>query len=567
MTVANSLRAPWIALLLLLAALSQPQPLSAEPATGSKGVIATAHPLATQAGLAAMERGGNAVDAAVAAALTLGVVDGSNSGIGGGCFLLVRTAAGEIIAIDGRETAPAAATRDMFLRDGKADTRLSQVGSLASGTPGALAAYELALSKHGKLPLKEHLIAAAKIAEEGFPINELMVRRLRSEAEDLARFKASAAIFRKPEGAAWAKGDILKQPDLAETYRQIAEHGTGWFYGGAFAEATAKWMSENGGLLAVEDFRNYRAIVREPVRGTYRGHEVASFPPPSSGGIHVVQILNMLEPYDLRSFGAGSANLIHVSTEAMKLAFADRAHWLGDPDFVPVPKQLIAPEYAQSLGKAIDLEHSTKVTTHGIPENSATDIFQKHTTHLSSADAEGNWVACTATINTAFGSKVVVPGTGVLLNNEMDDFSAQPGVPNAFGLVGGEANAVAPGKRPLSSMSPTIVLKDGQPMLSVGAAGGPTIITQTLLTIVNTIDFEQDLATAMAAPRWHHQWLPDELKIERKVPEEVRAALREKGHTLDETGWFGATQAVQRLPDGTFVGLADPRGEGAASAY
>jgi gamma-glutamyltranspeptidase/glutathione hydrolase len=455
----------------------------------------------------------------------------------------------------------------MFVRDGKADTRLSQVGALASGTPGALAAYDLALSKYGKLPLKDHLLAAAQIAEEGFPINDMTMRRLRSEAEDLARFEASASIFRKPDGTPWTKGDILKQPDLAATYRHIAEHGTGWFYGGPFAEAAAKWMAENGGLLTVEDFRNYRAIVREPVRGTYRGHEIVSFPPPSSGGVHVVQILNMLEPFDLRSMGAGSVGLIHTSTEAMKLAFADRAHWLGDPDFVPVPRGLISREYAQSLGKAIDPERSTKIPTHGTPENSTTDIFNKHTTHLSTADAEGNWVACTATINTAFGSKVVVPGTGVMLNNEMDDFSAQPGVPNAFGLVGGEANAVAPGKRPLSSMSPTIVLKDGQPMLSVGAAGGPTIITQTLLTIINTIDFEQDLETAVGSPRWHHQWLPDELRIERKVPEEVRAAVREKGHTLSEIGRFGVTQAVCRLPDGTFVGVADPRAEGAAAAH
>ncbi|MHA3772824.1 gamma-glutamyltransferase [Verrucomicrobiota bacterium sgz303538] len=545
-----------------------PLPTHAEPVHGSHGIAATAHPLATQAAIEAMKRGGNAVDAAVAAALTLGVVDGSNSGIGGGCFLLLRTPGGEYVAIDGRETAPKAATRDMFLRDGKADTRLSQVGPLASGTPGALAAYALAVERFGKLPLKSHLLAAAEIAEHGFPIGQQYAGRLKREAEELSRFESSRTIFLKPNGQPWSEGDILKQPDLASTYRNIAENGIAWFYQGPFAEALGKWMRENGGLLTLEDLNGYRPKLREPVRSTYRGYEIVSFPPPSSGGVHVLQILNILENFDLKNLGHNSADTIHVTTEAMKLAFADRAHWLGDPDFVPVPRGLISKEYAKTLADRIRMEQASDVTGHSTPEQATENVFGKHTTHLSTADAEGFWVACTATINTSFGSKVVVPGTGVLLNNEMDDFSAQPGVPNAFNLIGGEANAVAPGKRPLSSMSPTIVSKDGQPILGVGAAGGPTIITQTLLTIINTVDFGMPVDTAIGSPRFHHQWRPDELKIEISVESSIREVLQSRGHKLAPINFFGACQAVARNPaDGSFTASADPRNEGNAVGW
>jgi len=494
------------------------------------------------------------------------VVDGSNSGIGGSCFLLIRTAAGEYVAIDGRETAPRAVTPEMFQREGKADTRLSQTGALAAATPGALAAYDMALRAHGKLALAEHLRAAAEIADQGFPLDHEMAKRIAAEAEDLRRFESSRAIFLSPEGKPLPEGAILTQPDLARTYRDIAEHGIAWFYEGPFAEVAGQWMRENGGVLAAEDFKAYRPKLREPVRGTYRGHEIVSFPPPSSGGVHLLQILNLVEGHDLRALGAGSADTIHVLTEAMKLAFADRAHWLGDPDFVPVPRGLIAKDYAQRLASRIHLDAATAVPAHDTPERAAEEIFGKHTTHFSAADAEGNWVACTATLNTTFGSKVIVPGTGVMLNNEMDDFSLQPGVPNAFGLVGGEANAVAPGKRPLSSMTPTIVAKDGVPILAVGAAGGPTIISQTLLAIVNTIDFDMNVEAALAAPRFHHQWRPDELRIETSVPPEARAELVKRGHKLEEKSSFGAAQAVAR-EGGALSGSADPRNSGTAAGW
>jgi len=541
---------------------------AAEPGRGEHGIVATAHPIATEAALAAMKNGGNAIDAAVAAALTLGVVDGSNSGIGGGCFMLIRTPAGEFFAIDGRETAPRAIKTDSFLREGKADTRLSQVGALASGTPGALAAYDLAVSRFGKLPLKAPLLAAADIAEHGFTVDRQYAKRLKDEAGDLKSFDDSRAIFLTLEGTAFGEGKVIRQIDLARTYRNIAEFGVAWFYEGPFAKATDAWMHQNGGILAAADFKEYRPLLREPLRGIYRGHEIVSFPPPSSGGVHLIEILNVLEKFDLRKLGSHSADEIHVVAEAMKLAFADRAHWLGDPDFVPVPRGLITREYAAQLAAKIQMEKAATDVEHGTPENADTDVFRKHTTHFSTADAEGNWVACTATINTAFGSKVVIPGTGVLMNNEMDDFALQPGVPNAFQLVGGFANAIAPGKRPLSSMTPTIVLKDREPILAVGAAGGPTIISQTLLAVIATIDFDMDIASALAAPRFHHQWAPGELRIETGVAQEVREALRQRGHTLSETDSIGVTQAVARpLGSSVFAGAADPRGRGTSLGW
>ena len=525
-----------------------------------RGMVATVHPLATDAGVDAMRRGGNAVDAIVAAGLTLSVVDSHNSGIGGGCFLVIRRANGEVVAIDGRETAPAQATRNMFLRDGKAVAELSQTGALASGVPGEVAAFHQAVTKFGKLSWKEHCLAAAKLAEAGFPVTRNYASRLTGVAKDIEKFPASRTIFLKPDTSPWKSGDTLRQPDLAKTFRSMAEQGSDWFYRGPFAKATADWMKANGGLLTEADFAGYVAKSREPLRTTYRGHEIIGFPPPSSGGVHVAQILNILEHFDLKALGANSPDFVHVVAEAMKLAFADRAHWLGDPDFAPVPRGLVDKGYAAQLAKKIDLKKVTPVPKHNTPPNSTSDVFSKHTTHFSAADAAGNWVACTATINTSYGSKVVVPGTGVVLNNEMDDFSAQPGTANFFGLVGAEANAVAPGKRPLSSMSPTLVLRNGQPILSVGAAGGPTIITQTLLAIIHVVDFGRDPAEALAQPRFHQQWSPDELRIEKKFSVELRRELERRGHTLKELDSIGACQAVGRTKDGKgFLGAHDPR--------
>jgi gamma-glutamyltranspeptidase/glutathione hydrolase len=553
----------------LAAALICAPPVQAggESAQTGRGIVATVHPLATDAAVETLKQGGNAIDAAVAAALTLGIVDGQNSGIGGGCFMLIRLADGKFVAIDGRETAPAAATRDMFVRGDKADPELSLTGPLAAGVPGALAAYDYALRRYGRLSLKALLPGGAKIAEHGFPVSRHYAQRLAASAKELNLFEASRTAF-LPDGVPKEAGAILRLPDLAKTYRAIADNSPDWFYRGPFAAATADWMKNNGGRLTVEDFREYQAKLREPVFTSYRGFQVAGFPPPSSGGVHVAQILNIMENFNLKTMGPGSADFIHLVTEAMKLAFADRAYWLGDPDFAKVPRNLVAKGYAAKLAKQIRMDRAAVVPQHGTPESATEDVFQKHTTHFSTADAEGNWVACTATVNTSFGCKVVVPGTGVVLNNQMDDFSAQPGATNYFGLVGAEANAIAPGKRPLSSMSPTIVLKDGKPILSVGAAGGPTIISQTVLAIIHTIDFGMDPATALAQPRFHHQWKPDELIVEKGIGEEVLGQLEKRGHKLKRTDSLGAAQAVGASSTSQgFLGAHDPRVEGKAAGW
>ena len=537
--------------------------VSAEAAT--RGMVASINPLATEAGVQVLKTGGNAIDAAVAVGLTLGVVDGANSGIGGGCLMLIRLTDGRIVAIDGRETAPAAATRDMFIRDGKADPALSQTGALASGVPGEIAAFDYAVKNFGRKKFRELFAPGAKIAAEGFVLKEGYAARLKESAEDMAKFEDARRIFFK-DGKPLKAGDVLKQADLAKTYRALSEQGADWFYRGPFAEATAAWMKSHGGIMTTEDFAAYRAKLREPVSTDYRGYQVVTFPPPSSGGVHLLEMLNTLEHFDLKSMD--EAKQLHVIAETMKLAFADRAYWLGDPDFAKVPRGLIAKDYAATLAKKIDPNHAMASPKHGTPTGAETDVFaQKHTTHFSVADADGNWVACTCTVNTSFGSKVVVPGTGVFLNNEMDDFSAQPGVPNYFGLIGAEANAVAPGKRPLSSMTPTIVLKNGQPVIALGAAGGPRIITAVLLELVAMLDLDQTPAQALAAPRIHHQWSPDELYVESSLEPKTKEVLRALGQKVVETKPGAVSQIVARTADGSFVGAADPRGGGNAEGW
>lgn len=538
--------------------------MSLGQAAGRTGAAVTGHPLATKAAMNAFQRGGNAVDATVAAALALGVVDGFNSGIGGGCFMLIRKPDGSFAAIDGRETAPAAGSRDMYLRDGKAKPELSQTGALAIGVPGALAAYDLVIRQHGNIDLAEHLGQAATVAEQGFALDDAYLSRLSQVVKKLRKFPGSARIFLNAEGNAWPSGHRLKQPDLAKSYRNIARHSADWFYRGPFALKAEQWMSANGGLINRKDLASYKAKRREPVRTIYRGHEIVGFPPPSSGGVHVAQILNILEPFDLASMAPDSAEFVHLVTEAMRLAFADRAHWLGDADFAAVPKGLASKKYARRLAKKIDPTKAVTVDAHSTPSNAGTDLFGKHTTHFSTADTEGWWVACTATVNTTFGSGVVIPGTGIVMNNEMDDFSAQPGAPNVFGLIGAEANAIAPGKRPLSSMSPTIVLRDGKPIFTVGAAGGPTIITQVVLAIIQVVDFGKSPTEALGRARFHHQWKPDRLLVEKTLGQAVIDALRAKGHTVKIVNTLGAAQSIGLGQDGkAFRGSPDPRGRGA----
>lgn len=535
---------------------------------GNKGVVAAGHPLATEAGLNAMKRGGNAVDAAVAVGLTLGVVDGFNSGIGGGCFILIHTPRGECVAIDGREAAPMAAHRDMYLRDGEAVPALSQKGPLAVGVPGALAAFDVALKRYGRLELKDLLLPAAQIAEHGFEVNPAFYRRVASVVEDLKDSKEIGRVFLTGEGKLFDIGQTFVQKDLAQTYRAIASRGIDYFYQGPIAEAFGNWMAEMGGLITKEDLRRYQPVFRNSVRIPYREFEVMGFPPPSSGGVHVAQILNILESYDIGSMDRLDAGWIHLVVEAMKLAFADRAFWLGDSDYASVPLGLVDSGYGKDLVKRIRSDKASEVPKHAMPPHAEKALFGSHTTHYSTADGEGWWVACTATINTTLGAKVMPPGTGIVLNNEMDDFSAQPGKPNFFGLLGSQANAVQPGKRPLSSMSPTIVTKDGKPFLSLGAAGGPTIISQTLVHLLLMLDFGLDVEQALAHPRFHHQWKPDRIVMEEAWPASVIESLRSKGHEVAVVSRLGAAQAVQySFDEDEFRGASDPRIDGESKSW
>lgn len=542
---------------------------SSRVAQGKKGVVATVHPLASAAGIGAFERGGNAIDAAVAASLMLSVVDGFNSGIGGGCLIVVRTASGKIHAIDGREMAPQNAKPEMFYTNGKPDPKKSQVGPLAAGVPGLLAALDRITTTFGKLKWDDSLRGAAEVAESGFELDSNYVGRLSSAAPALKNFAESARILLDDQGRPWSVGHRLMQPDLAGTLHKLANEGIDWFYGGPFAQRVESFMQEQGGMLKASDFERYRTVARQPVETQYRGRTVYGFPPPSSGGIHIAQMLGMLESFPVADvFRRSEAEGKHLLLEVMKRAMADRAYWLGDSDFAKVPRGLLDKGYLKDRASSIDLSAAVPVSSHGQPPRANVDLFGGggHTTHLTAADAEGNVVAITQTVNTTFGCKMIVPGTGVVLNNELDDFSIAPGVRNAFGLVGSEANLIAPGKRPLSSMSPTIVLnQDGSPRLSCGAAGGPKIITTSLQVVVRCLDLGQSIDAALAAPRCHHQWSPDEAVCEQANGESVFSALRERGHDLKIIRSGAVGQGLE-FSNGSMTAASDPRVPSAARA-
>ena len=524
--------------------------------TDNKVAIATVNPYASGVAMDVIARGGNAVDAAIAAAFTLGVVDGQNSGIGGGCFILVRLADGNIFAIDGREMAPEAANRDMFLENGKANPELSRSGALAIGIPGSVMALHKLQQLGGALKFSDVVLPAANLAETGFPISATLAERLSSTSSKLAQFPASAAIFLDKDSKPLPAKTILQQKDLAATYRAIAKQGPNYFYRGDFATKTARWMKTNGGVINKKDFANYQIKMRKPIVSEFAGYTIYGFPPPSSGGTHVAQILNILEQFDLQK--ATPAERYHLIAEAMKFAFADRAQWLGDGDFTAIPAGLTDKEYAKTIAAKISLDKAASNISFGNPEVDIEALKNKHTTHIAAADMAGNWVAITSTVNTSFGSKVVIPGTGVVMNNQMDDFSAQVGVQNAFGLVGSDANSVQPGKRPLSSMSPTLVFKDGKPVMTVGAAGGPTIISQVVQTLLYTLNDGATAEQAMAQPRIHQQWNPNQLFVEAAMPDALKESLKQKGHDLKIWPSMGATQAIQ-LRDGKLVPVAEPR--------
>ena len=536
-------------------------------ATSDKAMVATVRPEATDAAIRVLQQGGNAVDAAITAAFTLAVVDGYNSGIGGGCFILIRTPNGSLFAIDGREAAPRAATPDMFLREGRPIPNASATGPLASGVPGAVAAYEMAWKFAGRQPWSYLFDDAISYASDGFAIPKKYAERIRSKRTSLNQFPGSREVLFNSDGKPRLAGTKLVQTDLAKTLKGIQQSGGKYFYRGPPSILISQWMQQNGGIMTKRDFHQYRPVSRVPVTSTYRGYTVVGFPPPSSGGVHVAQMLNILEHYDLATIYQENPNgFTHVVTESMKLAFADRAYWLGDPRYANVPLGLVSKQYAKVQSSQIDLEKASPVLSHGTPPLDQTMLFDRHTTHITAVDAEGYWVAITATVNTSFGSKVIVPGTGVILNNEMDDFSIAPGVPNAFGLIGSKANEVVAFKRPLSSMSPTIILKGDQPVMTIGAAGGPRIITNALLGTVRVLDLGIRPSDALAMKRFHHQWSPDKLYLEPGTAESVAQSLRKMGHTVVIGGSSGTTQMIYRDPNtGMFTGVHDPRVPGKAA--
>jgi gamma-glutamyltranspeptidase/glutathione hydrolase len=537
------------------------------PVWARSGMVASQEALATEIGVDVLERGGNAVDAAVAVGFALAVTLPQAGNLGGGGFMLVHLAqSGETVAIDYREKAPGRASRDMFLdAAGEADPQKSRSGGLAVGVPGTVAGLALALERYGTMELADVMAPAIGLAERGMTVTADLSDSLKANAEELRKWPSSAKIFFKAGGAYYEPGDRLVQGDLAKSLRAISEGGPDAFYKGEIARLIADEVARSGGLITTQDLAAYEAEVRKPVRGDYRGHEIISMPPPSSGGVHIVQILNILEAFPLGYLGHNSAETIHLMAEAMKLAYADRSEFLGDSDFVEVPVAgLTAQGYADALRKTISANRSTPSAT--IKPNDPMPFESEQTTHFSVVDKDGNAVANTYTINFSYGTGLVAEGTGILLNNEMDDFSAKPGVPNAYGLIGGDANAVEPGKRPLSSMSPTIVLKDGRVFLVTGSPGGSRIITTVLQVILNVIDHGMNIAEASAAPRIHHQWLPDELRIEEGISADTIRLLEAKGHTVTLQPVMGSTQSIMRREDGLLFGASDPRRPSALTA-
>jgi len=529
------------------------------PVWANSGMVASQEALATQIGVDILAAGGNAVDAAVAIGYALAVTLPRAGNLGGGGFMMIYIAdLKKTIALDYREIAPASATKDMFLdQAGNADSQLSRFHGLAVGTPGTVMGMELALSKYGTMKRSQVMQPAIDLAQNGIVVTADLASSLKKMAKRLGKWPSSQAIFYKADGAFYQPGERLVQSDLAASLKLIASQGAKGFYAGSVAKNISESVQQAGGILTTKDLANYKIAEREPVMGTYRGYQVASMPPPSSGGIHLVQMLNMLEQFPISEMGHNSSATIHTMAESMRRAYADRSKYLGDPDFTKVPvAPLTNKDYAKTLAAQINPDKVTLSTN--VAPGKLAPYESNETTHYSVIDQFGNAVSNTYTLNFSYGSGMVAAGTGILLNNEMDDFSAKPGVPNAYGLIGGEANAVAPLKRPLSSMTPTIVLKDGAPYLVTGSPGGSRIITTTMQLILNVIDHKMNIAEASAAPRVHHQWLPDYLRIERGISPDTIALLQQKGHQIKTKQAMGSTQTIMLNQQGYF-GASDPR--------
>jgi gamma-glutamyltranspeptidase/glutathione hydrolase len=544
-----------------------PAPGTFHPVPAEFGMVVAQEKLAARIGADILRRGGNAVDAAVATGFALAVTYPRAGNIGGGGFMIIHSAdRNEDIAIDYRETAPAATTRDIFLgADGKPDIAKSRDSALAIGVPGTVAGLTLALEKYGsgKITLRTILQPAIELAAKGMLIADDSADTLPDWHERLAKWPSSVKIFSRADGSSLREGDTLVQSDLAATLTAIMQQGPRGFYEGAVAEKLVKSVREAGGIMTLDDLKSYQPVIRTPVRGSYRGYDIVSMPQPSSGGVVLLETLNILEGFAMRDMAPGSAPSLHLMIEAMKRAYADRARYLGDPAYVNAPiATLIAKDYAEKQRLSIDLNRATPWTDAlpALPPREGSN-----TTHFSVVDSRGNAVSNTTTLNFSYGVGMVAEGTGVLLNNELDDFTAAPGASNAFGLVGFAANLPGPGKRPLSSMAPTIVLKDGKPVLVTGSPGGSRIISAVLQVIVNVLDYHMDVASAVAAPRLHHQWLPDEVRVERGFADDTLAALRAMGHTIVVPLGQTSANTIAVTPNGV-LGAPDPRTRGAEAA-
>ncbi|WP_341531290.1 gamma-glutamyltransferase [Nostoc sp. UHCC 0302] len=552
------------------------------PLRSKKGMVVSAHPLASEAGISMLRKGGNAVDAAVATTFAISVVEPFSAGIGGGGFLLMHSqGTGEMKALDFRERAPLKATKNMYLdAQGKVRPNASVNGYLAVATPGTVAGLYEVQRRYGKLPWQEVVKPAIALAKDGFILSPQTTWRSISEyknrQQEILKNQAAREIFIHNREF-YQPGERLVQRDLARTLAAIAQNPQS-FYTGSIARAIASDMAKNGGLITLEDLKAYKPIWRTPVCGNFRKAQICSMPPPSSGGVHLLQILNIIGDTDLKSLGWHHPDAIHLIVEAMKIAYADRSQYLGDPDFVKVPvQQLISPAYTQKRRQEINMKMarpSTQVKP-GLNtiQNSQSSQNSKsseslETSHLTVVDEQRNAVSLTFTINLGFGAGVITPGTGIVLNNEMDDFAAALGVPNAFGLVGNDANAIAPRKTPLSSMTPTIITENRRLRMAVGTPGGSTIITQVLQIILNVLEYNMNVGAAVSLPRIHHQWLPDELRVEPWGLDALTLQdLRRRGHKIKETNPWGNANAIVVTEDGTLEAAADPRGEGSPRGW
>ncbi|AMN68814.1 gamma-glutamyltransferase [Psychrobacter sp. P11G5] len=529
------------------------------PVWAKNGMVATQEALASDIGLKILKDGGNAVDAGVAVGFALAVTLPRAGNIGGGGFMMIYDAKqGKTVALDYREKAPSSASRDMYLdAEGNAVSDLSRYHGLAVGVPGTVAGLLKALEDHGTMSRGQVMAPAIALAEDGIEVTAGLSESLTALTDRLQKWPSTKKIFFKPDGSAYQPGERLKQPELARSLKLIAAQGADGFYKGETATKLVKAVNDAGGSMSLQDLANYEAIAREPVKGDYRGYEIVSMPPPSSGGIHIVQILNILEGYPLKDYGQNSAQTIHLMAEAMQLAYADRAEYLGDSDFIDVPTSgLTSQAYANKLRTLINPNQATPAAT--IKANNPLPYESDQTTHFSIVDKDGNAIANTYTLNFSYGTGLVAEGTGILLNNEMDDFSAKPGVPNGYGLLGGEANAVEANKRPLSSMSPTLVFKDNKPFIVTGSPGGSRIITTVTQIISNVIDHDMNIAEATHAPRIHDQWLPDEIRIEKALNVDTIKKLESMGHTVSPQAAMGSTQSIMLTPKGVY-GSSDPR--------